>query len=258
MLMFIQSIKQNMTEQLPTPNQLSKPDLLNPDFVTTLGEAPVAIAQALHPNGLALQSTLQGNAETLHPLPFIPATAIGHNLRYPEGPNTSVRVENARFPISRIVGIQGFDSWAGRGRSASGGIIGNGGYSSLTGIQHYAGLAPKPDYQPALSLFKDADGEVWGYLEIDGAHRTTGAKLRGDTELQCSVGTDDYDRLPQLDWSVAEEVGIQSKVRSSFIGRTLLKRQARKLAADSEAFDVETAARREDLNNRMIGGSGYF
>lgn len=242
------------------PNSSSLPNLYNPDLVSELGLPPEEVSNALHPSTLESQGTMTETIRSLHSLPFLSAKDVQNHLQYDDAPSTSKLVDGVSFPISRIVGVSGFDSWAGRGLDQRGLAIENGGYSSASAVHYYSHRSQDPNYIPQVTLFKDTDGGVWGFTDNDGAHRTAGAKVRGDTALLCQARIDEYDRLPVFEGSVSEVVLEQQKSRTSFIGKTILKRQIKVLAKASEKFDIDAGQRRADMKAKMetSKGTGYW
>lgn len=221
-----------------------EPDTLNPNLMDVLGEPDQAVVDALHPDDLTLQDDIEGTISALHRLPFLKTKEVRQSLEYPEGATAGQQIEDATFPVSRIVSVSGFQSWAGRGIS-KGEVSSVGGYSSASAIRHYAETEPNADYQPTIHVFKDKDGIVWGFMNTDGAHRTAGAKARGDRELKCTVHTNSYDRLPTSNLSIAETLLAQDKKHKRFFGKAAMRWQTKNLAKNSQLFDQRQASQRE-------------
>lgn len=225
-------------EQIVSPPELSE------DLQQRL-HAPIPdAARALHPDGLAPQPTLAETIRVLHRLPHIAATP--EQMTYPGNGSSSQLVRGVQIPMSRIVGVATFDSWAGRGLDSNKRANQVGTYSSAGTIHYYSHKPETPGYVPSVSLFKDSDGEVWAATSIDGSHRTAAAKLKGQDELLCDVYAYDYDDLPKLDASVAEMVSKQDKALTGFIGRTIMRRQTKLLISASEQVEAAAEARRNE------------
>lgn len=228
-----------------TETAFHPPDLMQPDLAGALESPDPAVVQALHPETLERQPTMAETIEQMHGLPFISTDAIERNLTYPEGVDLQF-IPDASFPINRIVGVRGFDSWAGRGLTKDGKAVDKDGYPSASAVHHYSQNPPKPGYQPSLNIFKDSEGQVWGYTDLDGAHRTAGAKSRGEETLLCTVRTTDYDSLPVFEGNIADEVLRQKDYRDGLIGRVALKRSVRRLIRATKQGLAESKQRAHD------------
>ena len=125
------------------------------------------------------------------------------------------------FPAERVIGVQSFESWAGRGEAVNlhgtRGSIPNGkgdkGFTpqalegmeqtSRGAITEYAHLDSRKlkdvGSNAEIVIVRDAAGEHWGIATMDGSHRTAAAKLRGDAAVAVSrieiASEDDMSRL---------------------------------------------------------------
>lgn len=153
-----------------------------------------------------------------------------------------------KFPVNRIVGIRGFQSWAGRGMDSNGELNTKDERSSAHTIAEYA-KAGQPDYaegaaRPQVRMFTDADGEVWGYLDLDGAHRTAAAKMRGDQDIECDLfAADAAGQLPSVEFSVADELLRQDSEKKSFVGKLALRRSVEALVQKSAEHEAAFAGK---------------
>lgn len=140
------------------------------------------------------------NAHTLNRLPFIHIDDFPmHPLIY-KVPAISLhgRID---FPLERIIGVQSFASWAGRGEmgDAAYGTLLNGrgskggrllGYEAMreTDTSRAKITAYAHDYpelidgikDTGIEIIRDGAGEYWGISNGDGSHRLAAAKLRGE------------------------------------------------------------------------------
>lgn len=180
-------------------------------------------------------------AEALVATPMISHDLIYEHTVAEEG-ETHYR-EDVTVPMSRIVGIGTFETWAGRGfQRESDGIIDKDGESSLTEVARCGRLGQIEEYlgvgaAPKLRLFEDADGEIWAYAYSDGSHRTAGAKARGDQYLRHAI-VDYTDRPARVDFSVAQM--LQEIKQSGLVGReqASVADYVDSYVAASEAFDA--------------------
>lgn len=177
-----------------------------------LPEAPAEVAQLLALNHEIKDfDDLDDVAGALIGVPMLNRHDIDQNIvRHSEG---STVHKDVTIPMSRIVGIRTFDTWAGRGFNEDGTLkIKNGG-SSLAEVAKCAKLGQMDEYvehsgSPRLTLFEDADGEVWAYVRQDGSHRVAGAKARGDQYLHHAT-VDDAEVRDKVGFSVREALTEQ-------------------------------------------------
>jgi hypothetical protein len=163
-------------------------------------------------------------AQLLNKLPFINAKEV--IKPYPRTHPNIVIKGSFDFPTERIVSVESFDSWAGRGETTDngfGGVTPNGkggkGFSprTLHGIEPTSRGAITDYAQEDLSsvknaygnadiiIFQDTDDEYWGIATTDGSHRAAAAKLRGESTVAVSeiqIASDDD--MPRLDYSVRQ------------------------------------------------------
>lgn len=191
-------------------------------------------------------------------LPFISVRELDDHMTHTE---EATLVEDATFPINRIVGVQGFQSWAGRGIER-GKIVSNDGASSAHNVYEYAQMEQLGYVgsvgTPNLRMFKDTDGEVWAYVDWDGAHRTAAAKMRGDEDLVCNINvTSSKETLPTVDFSVGSELLERGRKSKTLIGRLALRADSGALIKKSIAHEQNRSksARREE--NRISTSQGW-
>ncbi len=191
-------------------------------------------------------------------LPFISVRELDDHMTHTE---EATLVEDTTFPINRIVGVQGFQSWAGRGIE-KGKIVSKDGASSAHTVYEYAQMEQLGYVgsvgTPNLRMFKDTDGEVWAYVDWDGAHRTAAAKMRGDKDLVCNVNvTSSKESLPTVDFSVGGELLERDRRSKTLIGRLALRADSGTLIKKSIAHEQNRSksARREE--NRISTSQGW-
>lgn len=115
---------------------------------------------------------------TLESLPFLDSKDL-----YPRRDSDSLilRIQGPlMFPVSRIIGVNSFLSWAGRGLFPDND---NPDYS-LEKIINFA-QSPEDVFHDArgganIEVVRDNDGLFWGIADTDGSHRVAAAKLRQD------------------------------------------------------------------------------
>lgn len=207
-----------------------------------LEEAPSDVAVLLKPrHEITDFSDIEQVAKALVGVPMIDKEDMAAGTSsYGKDPQI---IEDASIPISRVVGVQSFDTWAGRGLTESGKAILNGSRSSLGVVAESAELGQMNEYlgrsgAPWLELFKDTDGEVWAMLTADGSHRTAGAKARGDTTLD-HVTLATAGELPQVNFSVRERLAAKKKATDTLRGRFAVRGYIRSLVDVSQRVDDE-------------------
>lgn len=90
------------------------------------------------------------------------------------------------FPVSRIIGIDSFSSWAGRDRN----VFNSNPDRSLDKILDIAAAEPSELMRstgPDIEIVKDEGGTYWGIAVTDGSHRTAAAKIRGDMFIDANA-----------------------------------------------------------------------
>lgn len=172
-------------------------------------------------------------------IPMIGATDMNETDSMQSLPDQELNWQmDVDIPMNRIIGIDTFDSWAGRG-----GKRGTGGRSSLSKIIEYAKRGQPEEYSgfdaPRFRLVKDVDGHIWAYC-VEGAHRTAAAKLRGDeTVRHADVVTGSGPWL--LNFSVANRLAEKKNKTDSMIRRTIVRLAGGRIVRQSAKLDNGTA-----------------
>jgi hypothetical protein len=186
----------------------------------TLGPAFSLSAAAERPTGPT------GTAETakiLNTLPFVSHHALQSPTarQYPR-----VWVKDMTFPLERIIGVETFASWAGRGNKSK--FMGmdldlpdglgdfpldpaliEQGYrpKSRDAITAYSQRpVDKLGTESKIVIVRDTAGEYWGISTGDGSHRIAAAKLRGQDTVTINgvVEISADEDMPQIPFSVRE------------------------------------------------------
>jgi hypothetical protein len=178
-----------------------------------LPEAPPGVAELLRPvEHIEDLTDLHSVASALVATPIINREIMRDHI-IDDGEGHDV-LHDVSVPMSRIVGIESFGTWAGRG-FYRGSLLGKGSGSSLAQVAKCASLGQIPDYiehggAPKLQLFEDAKGEVWAIVTSGGSHRVAGARARGDERLY-HADVETAKRLPRVDFEMANMLSSMQK-----------------------------------------------
>ena len=204
-----------------------------------LGPINPAVEQAIDVGESLATEPFEVAIGAMNRLPFIPTRTVTERMTHTTA--DVEMIEGAKFPINRIVGVAGFQSWAGRGLDGAGKVNDHDGASSAHHVYEYAQheqLGEIGHFTPDITLFKDSEGQIWGVLESDGAHRTAAAKMRGDKELECHLRvTASEDMLPTVDFSIGEEILAQDRKSKTELGAAVLKAMTGELVSKSMAHE---------------------
>ena len=108
-----------------------------------------------------------------------------HNMSF-SSTRTEVIEGVINFPVDRIIGVNSFLSWSGRGLQLH---DSNPDYSLERIIQYAktpANAFKETSNKGHIVIVKDLEEKLWGVVTTDGSHRTAAAKLRGDTYIELS------------------------------------------------------------------------
>ncbi len=127
------------------------PEVLTPQHFDIAGpEQPPALTQTEigRPTDeiLAVENMRLGE----FPGPMNPAVEQAVSERMTHTTADVEMIEGATFPINRIVGVEGFQSWAGRGLETTGKVIDHDGASSAHHVYEYAQHEQSRPPRPAL------------------------------------------------------------------------------------------------------------
>ena len=158
-------------------------------------------------------------AELLNSLPFIDDELV-HKKERPDHPTIMLRGP-IMFPTERIISMDGFSSFAGRGESGRyGELIANGKGGKGFTPRHFPGMeqtsrgaivdmAQKSAESfknvpggPTIKIVQDSTGEYWGVASESG-HRLSAAKLRGEAYMPVhAVEIHADEDMPHLNFDV--------------------------------------------------------
>lgn len=156
-------------------------DEINLEEYSHILKTPDLPASFRVPAGIAISDKRQASS-ALEALPFFKKP---EGRLYDRPKHRETLVGQLHFPVDRIIGIESFQSWAGRGYSPR---DSNPDYS----LEKIVDFAQKPAEKfrghsaAHIEIVKDEDGNLWGVASNDGSHRIAAAKLRGDQYVEVS------------------------------------------------------------------------
>lgn len=164
-------------------------------------------------------------AQLLNTLPFVHKDQL---RKYYSSKDPAITLMGAiPFPTERLIGVDSFESWAGRGsvdqsdrnkivrrkdgmgQKHSGNNIPDIEKTSRGAIVDAAQYKDPPKHLTGnadILIFEDSDGERWGIAMTDGSHRAAAAKLRGEPYIYAnSVTIHSESEMPRVDFSVKQQ-----------------------------------------------------
>ena len=109
---------------------------------------------------------------------------------YPDGNKLAVHAadgEDILVPLSLLVNAAGFSSWQGRGEGAGmtwqSAEYGNGGYTSIDAIKHYAALPTEVPPVDTINVYIQPNGCMFADNNSGDSHRVSAAFLKGQQQI---------------------------------------------------------------------------